>query len=256
MRILGITWDKSVLVSFDPVRGVITEKHAWLSPKENFVGLTYDSQRNKLYSLTQVSRNLYSIDPITRDVQLIGALASAAVDVSGLAYNPATDTLYTIILYAGSPLRSDLAKVDINNGQVSVVGKIADGLCNSLCWRESDGQLNTYVVYGVGSWDSPFKASIVTVNPNTGAMTNVFQTAYHTIMGLARKPGQNAYVSWINWTTHFYGEVNLDSKTVTQLANSDVVGVTSGAMIYRNFYVAPAPNLPPCSFTDDDCLGR
>ena len=256
MRILGITFNKSVLVSFDPITGLITEKHAWLNPQENFVGLTYDSLRNRLYSVSQGSRNLYSINPITRHVRLVGALATASVDVSGLAYDPASDTLYTVILSLGQPLRSDLAKVNINNANVSVVGKIADGICESLCWRESDGQLNTYVVYGSGSWDSPFKASIVTVNPNTGAMTNVFKTAYHTIMGLARKPGQNAYVSWINWTTHFYGEVNLDSKTITQLANSDAVGVTSGAMIYRDFFVAPAPNLPPCSFTDDDCLGR
>src|SRR6266702_576484 len=71
MKILGITWDKSVLVSFDPITGTITEKHAWLNPNENFVGLAYDSNRNRLYALSQVSRNLYSIDPLTRDVKLI-----------------------------------------------------------------------------------------------------------------------------------------------------------------------------------------
>ncbi len=254
MRILGITWSKSVLVSFDPFTGAITEKHAWLNPNENFVGLAYDSNRNRLYALSQVSRNLYCIDPITRDVKLIGTLTANGSDVSGLAYDPTTDTLYTVILY-GAP-RSDLAKVNIDNATVSVVGKIADGLCISLCWRECDGQLNSYVIYGSGSWDSPYKASIVTIDPNTAGMTTIFQTTYHTIMGLARMPGQNSYVSWINWTTHFYGKVNLDAQTITALANSDLVDVISGAMIYRNFYVAPAPNLPPCSFSDDDCLGR
>ncbi len=254
MKILGITSNKSVLVSFDPLTGTIIEKHAWLNPNETFVGLAYDSNRNRLYALSQGSRSLYSIDPITRDVKLIGTLNVNGIDVSGLAYDPTTDTLYTVILY-NNP-RSDLARVSIDNASVSVVSKIADGLCISLCWRECDGHLNSYVIYGSGSWDSPYKASIVSIDPNTAAMTTIFQTTYHTIMGLARKPGQNSYVSWINWTTHFYGEVNLDAHTITTLANSDLVGVASGAMIYRNFYVAPAPNLPPCSFSDDDCLGR
>jgi hypothetical protein len=86
-------------------------------------------------------------------------------------------------------------------------------------------------------------------------MTTLFETPYHTIMGLAKKPGENTYFSWVNWTSHFYGEVNLDTKNIVSRANSDTVGVTSDAMIYRNFYVAPAPNLPPCSFSDADCLG-
>jgi hypothetical protein len=258
MMILGITWNKSVLVSFDPSTGAIVEKHAWLPLTENFVGLAYDYRRNRLYAISQVTCNLYSINPLSRDVTLIGKLNINGQDVSGLTYSPIDETLYTVVLHmnAGSTnLRSDLAKVNMNNASVTVVGTIADGLCESLCWRESDGQLNSYIVYGSGPWDSPLKASIVTINPNTGGMTPVFQTAYHTIMGLAKRPGQNAYFSWINWTTHFYGEVNLDTSTITPLASSDAVGVSSGAMMLRSFYVAPAPNLPPCSFTDDDCLG-
>ncbi len=259
MKILGITWGKSVLVSFDPYTGTIIEKHAWLKPGESFVGLAYDCNRNKLYSLSQVSCNLYSIEPITRDVKFIGKLNIDGQDVSGLSYDPTNDTLYTLVLHFDpglKNLRSELAKVNIDNANVNVVGKIADGICNSLCWRECDGQLNSYIVYGSGSWDCPYKASIMSINPNTAAMTTVFETTYHTISGLARKPGQNAYFSWVNWTTHFYGEVNLDSKNINTHANSDAVDVISGAMIYRNFYVAPAPNLPPCTFSDEDCLGH
>ena len=59
MKILGITWDKSVLVSFDPYTGHIIEKHAWLKQEENYVGLAYDYNRNMLYALSQVSCNLY-----------------------------------------------------------------------------------------------------------------------------------------------------------------------------------------------------
>jgi len=142
--------------------------------------------------------------------------------VSGLAYDAISDTLYTVILYY-TP-RSDLARVKADTASVSVVGKIADGLSLNLCWRECDGQLNSYLIHSSGSWDSPDKASIITIDPNTVAMTTIFQTAYHTIMGLARRPGQDSYVSWINWTSHFYGEVNLEAHTITSLANSDPVG--------------------------------
>lgn len=258
MKILGITWNKSVLVSFDPYTGTIIETHAWPKPSENFVGLAYDYNRNKLYALSQASCNLYSVDPITRDVNFIGKLNINGQDVSGLSYDPTNDTLYTMVLYFSSDyknLRSELAKVNINNANATVVGKIADGLGDSLCWREYDGQLNSYIAYGSGSWDCPYKASIVSIEPTTAAMTTIFETSYHAITGLAKKPGQDAYFSWINWTTHFYGEVNLNTKNITARANSDAVNVISGAMIYRNFYVAPAPNLPPCSFTDEDCLG-
>jgi hypothetical protein len=255
MSIIGITWNKSVLVSFDPSAGVITAKHAWLDPNQNFVGLAYDYGRNTLYALSQVSRNLYSINPLTRDVTLIGQLTISGDDVSGLAYDASSGSLYTLIVHLGTPLRTDLATVNPDNLQITVVGTMANVLGESLCWRDSDGQLNAYTVQGSGSWDSPYKASIVTIDPRTAALTVIFQTPYHTILGLAKKPGENAYFSWVNWTSHFYADVNLNSKQITQLGNSDPVGVVSGAMIAKTFYVAPAPNLPPCSFSDNECLG-
>ena len=256
MSIIGITSNKSVLVSFDPARGIITAKHAWLDPTQIFVGLTYDYGRNMLYAVSQApSLNLYSVNPLTRDVTLIGQLTINGDDVSGLAYDPLSGTLYTLILHLGTPLRTDLARVNPDNLQITVVGTMANVLGESLCWRDIDGQLNAYTVQCGGSWDSPYKASMVTIDPTTAAMTVVFETPYHTIMGLAKKPGQDAYFSWVNWTSHFYADVNLSSKQVLTMGNSDPVGVVSGAMISKTFYVAPAPNLPPCSFTDNDCLG-
>jgi len=72
--LLGITWGDSLLVSFDPYTGTITEVHAQLNPNESFRGLAYDSNHNMLYALSQVDLNLYSIDPITLDIQHIGNL--------------------------------------------------------------------------------------------------------------------------------------------------------------------------------------
>lgn len=252
MTILGITWNKSTLVSFDPNSGLITEKHAWLDPKENFVGLAYDYKVNMLYALSQVSQKLYSINPLTRDVKLLGQLNTGGNDVSGLTYNPITGNLNTLILLhdAGNTnLRSQLAAINPNTLQVSVIGTIPNTICGSLCWRDSDGKFNAYMVRGEGAWDSPLKASIVTLDPATAAMTAIFETPYHAIMGLAKKSGQNAYYSAVNYNSHFYADVNLDTKKVTQLGSSDTVDVASAAMIARTFYVAPAPNLP-CYYSD------
>lgn len=258
MKLLGVTWSNSVLITFDPYTGAITEKHAWLNPNESFRGLAYNSNKNILFALSQVNCNLYSIDPITRNVVLIGKLNISGNDVGGLTYDPANDILYTVVNHFNADytkIFSDLVKVDMETADVTVIGKIADGFCGSLSWRDYDGKINALVTYGSGSWDSDHKANLVSISPDTAAMTTIFETPYHTIMGLAKKPGENAYFSWINWTSHFYGEVNLNTKNIISLACSDTVGVSSDAMIIRSFYIAPAPNLPPCSFSDLDCMG-
>jgi hypothetical protein len=92
-----------------------------------------------LYALSQVSCNFYSIDAITRDVKLVGKLKIDGQDVSGLAYDPTSDALLTLVLHFDSSFnnpRSDLARVNADNARVTSVGKVADGLFESLCWRE------------------------------------------------------------------------------------------------------------------------
>ena len=60
---------------------------------------------------------------------------------------------------------------------------------------------------------------------------------YHTILGIAKISDQNVFITWINWTSHFYGEVNLYTQKIIPLGNNDPVGINSDAMIYKNFYV-------------------
>ena len=171
MTILGITWSGSVLVSFDPMTGLIVETHVWLPPTENFVGLAYDFRRNVLYAIAQVTCSLYAINPLTRDVRLVGKVNTGGDDVAGLTYDPVRDVLYTAILRGGATPFSDLATVDRDTAAAAVIGKVADGLCVSLCWRDSDGQLNGLVIAGAGPWDSPLKASCVAIDPTTGTAT-------------------------------------------------------------------------------------
>ncbi|MCI0659090.1 MAG: hypothetical protein L0170_18710 [Acidobacteria bacterium] len=61
--LVGITWPDSLLVSFDPIQGVIVDTHLQLNPHERFRGLAYDRLHHRLYALARVSNNLYLIDP-------------------------------------------------------------------------------------------------------------------------------------------------------------------------------------------------
>jgi hypothetical protein len=79
---------------------------------------------------------------------------------------------------------------------------------------------------------------VVRIDPADGSMTTLFETPYHTIMGLAGASGEDTYYTWINSTEHWYGLVDVNDASVTLLANSAAVGVTSDAMICRNFFIA------------------
>jgi hypothetical protein len=52
--LVGITWDSSKLVSFNPYIGKILKEFGQLNTHEAFTGLTYDRNRRKLYAPSQV----------------------------------------------------------------------------------------------------------------------------------------------------------------------------------------------------------
>jgi len=132
----------------------------------------------------------------------------------------------------GYRYQSVLLRVDMDDATTTVVGGPMAGLCISLGWND-DESLNGLVVSGSGSWDSPYKAGLIAIQPDTAAVTPIFETPYHTIMGLAKEPGSNAFYTWVNSTSHNYGEIDLDNEVVNILGSSDAVGVSSGAMTYK-----------------------
>ena len=197
--LLGIAWDDSRLVSFDPYVGLLTEVHAQLNPTEAFRGLAYDTNHNILYALAQVTNNLYSIDRASLDIVHIGNLqidkcVSGGVDAGALTYDPISDTLYTALEHWDSGIWSELCEVDVTNGKLTTIGIIPDVYIVSLQFDEQDGYLYGLSVSGSGSWDSPFKSHVVRINPDTAEMAVLFETPYHTMMGFAKKPVENSYI--------------------------------------------------------------
>ena len=244
--LVGITWTDSRLVSFDPCLGAITQEHVQLNDGESFRGLTYVSSRSKLYALSQCNWNLYSIHTNTLNVELVGKLdidteSSWGEDIGGLTYDPVTDTLYSSVSHWDPGfinLWSELVEVDLDTAEVTSAATITNAYCYSLSYNTTDGQIYAYARYGGERSD---RASLVSINPDNASMTTLFETPYATTMGLAKKPGQDIFYTWINSNGHFYGEVDLNIQTVTLLCKSDSVGVSSDAMIYKNFYLVPEP---------------
>jgi hypothetical protein len=169
----------------------------------------------------------------------VAGLTGVAQIAAGMFYTCANQANGTVQCWGdnsdgqlGFRYRSALVRVDRDDASTTVVGGAIAGLAISLGWNDTDGTLDGLVVYDSGSWDSPAKASVISINPDTAAVTTLFETPYHTIMGLAKEPGKNAFFTWVNSTSHNYGEIDLAARAVNLLALSDVVGVTSGAMTY------------------------
>ena len=240
--LLGITWAGSRLVSFEPHSGNLIREHLQLNPYEAFRALTYDRNHHLLYAMPQSTQNLYVIDTETLVLRHIGNLhidkrGPGFEDAGSLAYDSRTDTLYTAIQHWEgwdfSHIWSELCTVDPQSGAISTVGRIDDLLIDSLAYGEVDGWLYGLGVHATGTWDSPDKTQVVRIDPGTAATEILFATPYHTMLGLAM-PQPSTFVSWINWTTHFYGETNVDSQVTTPLGDSDAVDVVS-AMVSRDF---------------------
>jgi len=239
--LVGLTWSRSELVSFDPHTGTRIEKHLQLNPYEAFRGLAYDARRQRLYALAQSSQNLYIIDVNSMETMHVGNLridrrVPGSVDAGSLAYDPFTDKLYVAIEHwegSYTHIWSELCIVDPQTASLKTIARMDGPFIDSLAFNKSDRQLYGLAIYGSGPWDSPFKADLVRIDQGTGYIQTLFQTPYHTMLGLALKE-PFTFFSWINWTSHFYGETDVRTGIVGELGSSDEVDVIS-AMLYREF---------------------
>ena len=255
--LVGITWSDSVLISFDPEEGSVAQRHAQLNPYEAFRALAYDRNHGVLYALAQGTQNLYVIRADNAKVRHVGNLridtrAPGFEDAGALAYDPGTDTLYTAVEHWQGPnftrIYSEICKVDVTNGALTIVGRIDGPFIESLAFDEGERTLYGLAVFGSGPFDSPLKTHVARIDPETAAMELLFETPYHTVLGFAsRRPG--TFISWVNWTTGFYAETDLVTRSVTPLGVSDEVDVLS-AMIAQDFELGNRPlPVPPVPAT-------
>lgn len=251
--LLGVDWATSDLVSFDPRAGTIITDYMPLNPPGSYTGLAYDRNHHLLYAIPQDSHTLTVID--TDSLRTVNILplrvdprVQGLIDTVALAYDPVLDRLFTVLAvwtdYPVGAITSQLVAIDRITGELAPVGPIDGPWIESLAFSETDWKLYAVGVYGAGSWDSPNLTTILRIDPDTGQSETLFETPYHTMLGLAlREP--STFFSWINWTSHFYGVTDFTTHTVTPLADSESVGVID-AMVYKTFSLPDAPvPIPP-----------
>lgn len=239
--VLGITFTNSWLVSFDPQSGVISQWHTQLDPIERFVGLAYNPTTSTIYASAQVSDNLYSIDPISLQTKKLGSKqVGGGVDITSLAFDTNNGVLYATAVDGFG--NSRLYAIETGSGVSPIlVGTLDAPYVDSLSFNPDDGNLYGYSVPCSGPADSPCKASLIRIDPSDAQVTTLFQTPYHTVLGLAKIPGEDAYYTWVNSTSHTYGRLDVATSTISLLGDSDPVGVDSPAMIYQDFFVSSVP---------------
>jgi hypothetical protein len=251
--LLGVDWETSELVSFDPNAGAVINQYMQMNPPGAYTGLAYDRNHHRLYAISQDSHALSVVD--TDSLRTLDILAlrvdprvQGLIDTVALAYDPVLDRLFTIVgtwmNYPAGPIASQLATIDRVTGELTPVGRIDGPWIDGLAFSETDGKLYGIGVYGAGSWDSSYATNVFRIDPDTGQAETLFETPYHTMLGFAvREPFM--FFSWINWTSHLYGLTDLTTQTVTPLGNSDSVGVID-AMIDKTFPLPDAPiPIPP-----------
>lgn len=140
----------------------------------NIWGLAYDSKNNILYGADEQNACLVAMNRGTGAASAcIGKFAaSGSLTISGLAYDPSSDTLYAINYL-------NLYTIDRTSGLAHLIGPTGSpGSMTSL-----DVDHDTGVMYGGDSSND-----LWTINKSTGAATKVGATGLSNLEGLASGP--------------------------------------------------------------------
>jgi len=254
--LIGMTSSDGSLVSLDPASGAILHTYVQIDPTESFSSLAFDRNHGKLHALSQGDHLLYTLNASTlriANVVPLRILVSGAGDlgdsgtptvteVTCLAYDPTTDTLYGVVghwtNYPVGSISNDLVKVDPWTGDLTVLGRIDGPWISSLAFSETDRMLYGLGVIAAGPWDDPDATRVIRIDPATVAAETVAVTPYHVVLGLALKdPG--TFFSWVNGSSHFFAQTDVSTSSLTPLGD-DSSGVL-GAMLLKTFDLPPEP---------------
>jgi len=251
--LVGVTWSDGTLVSFDPASGEILQSHVQIEPTGSFVALAWDRNHRRLHALSQGDHILYTLDTATLQLANVVPLRippePGVADVTSLAYDPVTDTLYAVVghweNYPVGPISEDLAKVDPWTGDLTLLGRIEGPWITGLAFSETERVLYGLAVDGAGAWDSPDTTRVIRIDPTTAASETVYVTPYHVMLGMALKdPG--TFFSWVNGSSRFFGQTDVPALSLTPLGGDDSSGAI-GAMLVKTFDLPPEPVLPGSS---------
>jgi hypothetical protein len=121
------------LVTVDPATGLVTRIGAPMSDPNRIHGLVM-TRGGDLYGINGFQDSFYTIDPVTGQATLVGATGYQLT--FGLAYDPATDTIYGVGKPTASHTVNQLLIFDPNTGAVTPVGPGTTGMTGTsgLTW--------------------------------------------------------------------------------------------------------------------------
>lgn len=256
--LVGVASTDGSLVALDPASGAILHTYVQIDPTVSFSSLAFDRNHGKLHALSLGDHVLYTLNAATLQVANVVPLrlvSSGAEDlgdsgtptvteVTSLAYDPTTDTLYGVVgrwtNYPVGPISDDLVRVDPWTGDLTVLGRIDGPWITSLAFSEADRMLYGLGAIAAGPWDDPDPTRVIRIDPATVAAETVAVTPYHVVLGLALKdPG--TFFSWVNGASHFFAQTDVATSSLTPLG--DDAGGVLGAMLVKSFDLPPEPVL-------------
>jgi hypothetical protein len=172
--------------------------------------ITFDSS-GVLYGATGGTGSLYTIDPTTGSATLVHAFvgasnASLTYGLNGLAFQPATGTLYGTTSPDSPNSGNSLVTVNPTTGQVTVIGPSGTGYPYTNIAFAPNGTLYGWLVSGA-------TASLATINLTTGAGTSL------------GSPQPNVTVPWVGLAIDRSGAIYVAAN-----GHAGACGSCSGAL--------------------------
>jgi hypothetical protein len=174
--------------------------------------ITFDSS-GVLYGATGGTGSLYTIDPTTGSATLVHAFvgasnASLTYGLNGLAFQPATGTLYGTTSPDSPNSGNSLVTINPATGQVTVIGPSGTGFPYTNIAFALNGTLYGWLVSAGGA-----TASLATINLTTGAGTSL------------GSPQPNVTVPWVGLAIDRSGAIYVAAN-----GHAGACGSCSGAL--------------------------
>ena len=160
------------------------------------------------------ARGLYTFDSGT-GLSTLRAGVSGSQRFFGLEAHPGTGVVYA----ADVPFGNMLYTMDVNTGDVTLVGPLAPDTIADIAFHPGTGTL-----YGMGR-NSPYR--LYTIDPATGACTFVVNTSDAARCGLVISPAGAAYAFSIDG---ILSTLDLATGTATLVGGVDVGGVVEDSV--------------------------
>lgn len=144
----------------------------------NLASLAFDTS-GTLYAALRTG-SIYTVDLTDGSID---SVTTAAASISGIAFHPETNELWASAYVIVGGNRDRIFKINLSNGDTTVVGKTGFNLINNAIVFDETG--NLYAATGTANQDN----NLIEIDTETGAGTLIGPTGFKNINGFAYATG-------------------------------------------------------------------